>query len=83
MKTQKLALALLVSVVSALLLEFQNVHTYFNLDFRRFAKLLFFGLSGQWAEAPVFYGEFVFQFAFLFVDLLLITMFFVVERRRS
>ena len=83
MKTQKLALALLVSVSASLVIEFFNAQRYFNLDIRRFAKLLFYGLSGQWEEAPVFYSEFAFQFAFLFVDLLLITMFFVVERRRS
>ena len=80
---QKLALALLVSVVGALLIEFKNVSYFFHLDITRYGKLLFYGLSGQWGRTSVFYGEFLFQFVFLFIDLLLISLFFVVERRKS
>lgn len=80
---QKLALALLVSVVGTLLVEFKNVSIFFHLDISRYAKLLFYGLSGHWGNTPVFYSEFAFQFVFLFVDLVLVSLFFVVERRKS
>ena len=82
MKTgQKLLIAAVACVLSTLFLEFLNVQHYFNLDIVRYAKLLFFGLTGQWGQTTVFYQEFVEQFALLFLISCEVAAFFFIKRR--
>ena len=77
---QKLIIAAVSCVVATLAIEFINVQHYFNLNVASYSKLLYFGLTGQWSEAPVFYEQFAEQFAMLFIVSCEIAAFFFVKR---